>query len=102
MVFFKIFIYLFLEREEGREKERERNINVWLPLTHPLTGDLAHNPGMCPDRELNRQPPGSQASTQSTEPHQSGRIYPFLFNLLSVQDVSDLDNENKILTHSYG
>ena len=26
--FFKIFIYLFLEREEMREKEEERNINV--------------------------------------------------------------------------
>ena len=41
------FIYLFLERREGREKERERNINVWLPL------DLACNPGMFPDQELN-------------------------------------------------
>ena len=30
----KDFIYLFLERE----KERERNINVWLPLVHPLLG----------------------------------------------------------------
>ena len=28
IVFFKIFIYLFLERGERREKERERNINV--------------------------------------------------------------------------
>ena len=35
---------LFLERGEGREKERERNI----------TGDLAHNPGMYPDWELNQ------------------------------------------------
>ena len=35
MVFLKIFIYLFLERREGREKERERNINVWLPLVCP-------------------------------------------------------------------
>ena len=26
--FFKDFIYLFLEKGEGREKERERNINV--------------------------------------------------------------------------
>ena len=26
--FFKDFIYLFLERGEGREKERERNIDV--------------------------------------------------------------------------
>ena len=32
--FFKDFIYLFLEREEGRE----RNINVWLPLTWLLVG----------------------------------------------------------------
>ena len=30
------FIYLFLERGEGREKERERNINVWLSVMHPL------------------------------------------------------------------
>ena len=34
--FFKKIIYLFLERGEGREKVRERNINVWLPLAHPL------------------------------------------------------------------
>ena len=36
--FFKDFIYLFLEREEGREKEWERHINVWLLLTRPLLG----------------------------------------------------------------
>ena len=29
----------------------------------PPAGDLAHNPGMCPDWELNWQPFGSQAST---------------------------------------
>ena len=33
--FFKDFIYLFLERGEGREKESERNISVWLPPVHP-------------------------------------------------------------------
>ena len=33
MLFLKDFIYLFLERGEGREKGRERNIKVWLPLT---------------------------------------------------------------------
>ena len=49
--FFKDFIYLFLERWEGREKEREKNINVWLPLTCPSLGDLARNPGMRPDWE---------------------------------------------------
>ena len=37
-LFFKDFIYLFLDRGEGREKERERNINVWLPLTRPVLG----------------------------------------------------------------
>ena len=32
------FIYLFLDRGDGREKDRERNINVWLPLTYLLLG----------------------------------------------------------------
>ena len=35
---FKDFIYLSLERGEGREKERERTINVWLPLERPPLG----------------------------------------------------------------
>ena len=47
----KDFIYLFLERGEGREKESERNISVWLPLMHLPTVGLAHNPGVCPDGE---------------------------------------------------
>ena len=38
LFFFKDFIYLLLERGEGREKERERNISVWLPLACPLLG----------------------------------------------------------------
>ena len=38
----------------------------------PPTEDLAHNPGTCPDWELNQRPFGSQARTQSTEPHQPG------------------------------
>ena len=32
------FIYLLLERGEGREKEKERSINVWLSLLCPLLG----------------------------------------------------------------
>ena len=48
----KLFIYLFLERGEGREKRRERNINVWFASHVPPTGDLARNPGMCPDWDL--------------------------------------------------
>ena len=73
--FFKDFIYLFLDRGEGREIKRERNINVWLPLMHPPTGDLACNPGMCPGWELNQRPFGSKAGTQSAEPHQPGPYF---------------------------
>ena len=72
LFFFKDFIYLFLERGEGREEERERNISVWLPLICKPTGDLACNPGMCPDWESNHRPFGFQDGTPSTEPHQPG------------------------------
>ena len=47
-----------------------------LPLT-PLTADLAHNPGMWPDKESSLRPFGLQAVTQSTEPHQSGLLPAF-------------------------
>ena len=72
---FKRF-YLFSERGEGREKERERNIDVQkkhqLVASHmPPNVNLACNPGMCPDWELNWEPFSSQASAQ-TEPHQPG------------------------------
>ena len=41
-------MYLFLERE--REEEREGEKHQCVVATHiPPTGDLAHNPGMCPD-----------------------------------------------------
>ena len=36
-LFFKDF-YLFIFRDRGREGEREVNMNVWLPLVHPLLG----------------------------------------------------------------
>ena len=72
-VFLKRF-HLFIFRE--REEERERNINVrekhWLVASFmPLTWDMAHNPGMCPDQESNRQP-FALWEAQPTEPHQSG------------------------------
>ena len=62
-----------LERGEGREKEKERNINVWedtqsVASRTPPPGDLAHNPGMCPNWESNQWPFGSQAGAESTEP----------------------------------
>ena len=70
------FIYLFLERAEGREKERERNIDVWLPLTWPPWG-----PGLQPRRVLwlriELGPFGSQGSARSTDLHQPGLILYF-------------------------
>ena len=47
----------------------------------PPTGDLAHNPGLCPGWELSRQPFGWQAGTQSTDPHQPGPVASFSHEL---------------------
>ena len=59
------WIYITLKKknftfgERGREGERERNIDVreihLSVVSHtPPTRDLACNPGMCPDWELNQ------------------------------------------------
>ena len=67
-------------REKGREGEREGEKHQCVVTSHaPPTGDLACNPGLCPDWELNWGPFGSQASTESIEPHQSGNssYHPF-------------------------
>ena len=61
------------------EKGEEKHQNV--VASHvPPAGDLACNLGMCPDWESNQWPFGSQASTQSTEPHQPGLYLKFLIN----------------------
>ena len=57
--------------KEGREGEKHQCV---VASHAPPTGDMAHNPGMCPDWELNWRPSGSQASAQCTEPHQPGGI----------------------------
>ena len=64
---------LFIFRERGREGEREGEKHQCVVASCvPSTGDLASNPGMCPDWESNLRPFGSQASAQPTEPHQLG------------------------------
>ena len=47
---FKNYIYLFLKRGKGRMKEGEKHQCVVASHSTP-TGDLARNPGMCPDWE---------------------------------------------------
>ena len=67
-----LFFFFFREGKVGR-KRRETSI---CGVSHPpLTGDMTHNPGMCPDWELNQRLFGSQAGTWSTEPHQPGLLY---------------------------
>ena len=70
-IILKDFIYLFLERGEGREKDGEKNQCVVASRTPP-SGDLVCSPGMCPDWESNWQPLDSQAHAQSTELYQPG------------------------------
>ena len=54
IISFKGFIYLFIFRERGREGGREGEKHQCVVASHtPPTGDLARNPGMCPDWDLN-------------------------------------------------
>ena len=52
----------------GRERDRDEEKHQCVVASHMVpTGDLAPNPGMCPDWELNWRPFGLQVGTQSTE-----------------------------------
>ena len=66
---FNLFIYRVRGREGEREGEKHHRV---VASSTPPTGDLAHNPGMCPDWGSNMGPFGLQAGAQSTEPHQPG------------------------------
>ena len=61
---------LFLEGMEG-EREGEKYQCV-VASCAPPTGELTHNPGMCPDWESNPVTLWFLAGTQSTELHQPG------------------------------
>ena len=70
-------------RETGREGGREREKHQCVVISRvPPTGDLACNPGMCPDWESNLWLFSLQAGTQSTESHQPGH-YIILFAFFS-------------------
>ena len=66
-----------------REREGEKHQYVVIPYVF-LTGDLAHNPGTCPDWESNWRPLSSQVGAQSPESHQPG----LFFNRLKKNFVS--------------
>ena len=76
---------LFIFRERGREGERGRETSMCGCLSYVTpTGDLAYNPGVCPDWESNQQPFGSQAGAQSTAPPQPGLPRWFLTDVEAV------------------
>ena len=72
LFFYILFIHLFIGRGDGREKVREKHgvlVKHQSIASHtPRPGDLARNPGTCPDQESNQQPSGFQAGIQSYEP----------------------------------
>ena len=70
----KDYIYLFLERGEGREKERERNINAWLPLVRPLLGTWLATQAYALDWESNQLPFDLQAGTQTLSHTSQGHV----------------------------
>ena len=67
------FIYLFLERGEGKEEERERNINVWLPLARPQMGTW----------------PATQACALTGDPTGDLSVHRLVFNPLSRTSQGD-------------
>ena len=75
----KMLFILFLDR--GREGEKQGERHQWVVTScQTPAGDLACNPGMCPDWKPNWWPFSLQMGTQSTEPHQPGLAYLlFLF-----------------------
>ena len=65
------YLFIFRERRKGEKHQCVIASQV------PPTGDLAHNPGIRPDWESNQRHFGSQAGTQSTEPHQPELYFHF-------------------------
>ena len=57
IIFFTLIFYVFIFRQREREGEREGEKHQCVVAPRmPPTGDLAHNPSMCPDREWNLRP----------------------------------------------
>ena len=83
--FKKSFTYLFLERGEGKERGRETSMCGCLSRVPYRGHDLAHNPGVCPDWELNWRPFGLQAGAQSAESHQPGLLHHILKQLFKSE-----------------
>ena len=85
-IFWRCLINLFLDKGTEGEREGEKHQCVVASCV-PCIGNLACNPGMCPDWEWNLRPFISQASPQPTEPHHLGLNY-ISWRLIKVSAVS--------------
>ena len=80
LFFFKVLFIYFQREGKGRRKQGKETSMYGCLSRAPNWGpglQLACNPGMCPDWELNQRPFGSQSGTQSTELHQPGLCHSF-------------------------
>ena len=60
-------------------------------------GDLACNPGMCPNWGLNQQPLDSQAGAQTTGSHQPGMLRGFYHLATMINTAVDVGSVNPVL-----
>ena len=77
--FLRFHLFIFREGKGGKKRGKYQCV---VASSVPPSGDLAHNPVMCPDWESNWRPFGSQYSAQPTKPHQPGpnfSCYSFIF-----------------------
>ena len=82
--FLRFFKFIF--RERGREGEREGEKHQCVVASRaPGTGDLACNPGMCPDWELNWRPPSLQPTLNPLSYTSQGENKIFKIMLLFVK-----------------
>ena len=74
LLILKIFIYLFLERGEGKETGKETSLckRETVAPHMPQPGTWPANQAYALNWELNWRPFILQAGAQSTEPHQPG------------------------------
>ena len=84
LLFFKI-LFIYFQRQGGR-KEGEKH-QCMIASCVPPTGDLARNPGMCPDWESNQQLFGSKARDQYTEPHEPRQYFVAFYDWIMFHGI---------------
>ena len=92
---FKDF-HLFIFRERGLEREREGQKHQCVVASHAApTGDMACNPGMCPDWESNRRPFGLQPVLNLLSYTSQGRKLILLICKEFLRIIKDRKNRKK-------